>query len=158
MFGEQMLLGSVLVILSVILHVAALVTLARVLTHSAEKGFFQPGTRSTVVLLAAVVLVIVGIHTVEAWVWAIVYLLLGEFDALHQALYFSVVTSTTLGYGDLTLSSRWQLLGTFEAMGGLILFGTSTAFLISCMRRMLEPLLPAESATAHAAASERAPD
>ena len=158
MFGEQMLLGSILVILSVILHVMALVTLARILARIAQRELFQPGTHSTVIILAAVVLGIVGIHTVEAWVWASVYLLLGEFDDLSQALYFSVVTSTTLGYGDLILSSRWQLLGTFEAMGGLILFGTSTAFLISCMRRMLEPLLPGNPAAAQGAMKRRATD
>ena len=70
--------------------------------------------------------------------WAIIYLQLGEFEVLTDALYFSVVTSTTLGYGDIVLSSKWQLLGTFEAMGGLILFGTSTAFLLNVMRRLFD--------------------
>ncbi len=73
-------------------------------------------------------------HTVSAWAWAFVYLVLGEFSELTQALYFSVVTATTLGYGDLTLSEEWQLLGSFEAMGGLVLFGASTAFLLGVTR------------------------
>ena len=62
----------------------------------------------------------------------------GEFDQLAKALYFSVVTSTTLGYGDVTLSESWQLLATFEAMGGLILFGASTAFMLAVMRKLFE--------------------
>ena len=49
-----------------------------------------------------------------------VYLALGEFRALETALYSSVVTATTLGYGELVLSERWRLLSTFEAMGGLM--------------------------------------
>ena len=84
-------------------------------------------------MLSVTVLIIIFIHTVEAWVWAIIYIKLGEFEELGKALYFSVVTSTALGYGDITLSKRWQLLSTFEAMGGLLLFGTSTAFLIGFM-------------------------
>ena len=57
---------------------------------------------------------------------------------MKDALYFSVVTSTTLGYGDMLLSERWRLLSTFEAMGGLILFGVSTAYLLALLRRFLD--------------------
>ena len=96
------------------------------------------GGRHIIAILAVEMLVIIGIHTIEAWVWAVVYIALGEFSDLQQSLYFSVVTSTTLGYGDITLSPRWQLLGTFEAMGGLVLFGASTAFIIASMRRLFE--------------------
>lgn len=84
-------------------------------------------------LLDFTVLIIIGIHTVEAWAWAFIYLELGEFEELSKALYFSVVTCKALGYGDITLSERWRLLSTFEAMGGLLLFGTSTAFLVGFM-------------------------
>jgi hypothetical protein len=52
--------------------------------------------------------------------------------------YFSVVTATTLGYGDVTLSEQWQLLGTFEAMAGLMLFGTSTIFFLAAMQRLFQ--------------------
>lgn len=83
-------------------------------------------------------LTIVGIHTVEAWGWAAIYYALGEFTEFERSLYFSVVTATTLGYGDITLSDRWQLLSTFEAMGGLLLFGASTAFLLGVMRHLFE--------------------
>ncbi len=65
-------------------------------------------------------------------------MVLGEFDSIERALYFSIVTSTTLGYGDITLSEQWQLLSTFEAMGGLILFGATTAFLLGVMRDIFE--------------------
>ena len=54
--------------------------------------------------------------------------------SLRPAVYFSVVTATTFGYGDITLSDQWQLLGSFEAMGGLILFGAGTALLVEVMR------------------------
>ncbi len=61
------------------------------------------------------------------------------------ALYFSVVTSSTLGYGDITLTGRWQLLANFEAMGGLILFGASTAFLNAITRSWFSHLSEPES-------------
>ena len=47
------------------------------------------------------------------------------------------MTATTLGYGDLTLSEPWRLLGVFEAMTGLMLFGASTAAVFQLMVRTL---------------------
>ena len=87
-------------------------------------------------------LVLLTIHTIEAWCWAFVYLALGEFATIEDALYFSVVTSTTLGYGDVVLSDGWRLLSTFEAMGGLILFAVSAAYLLALLKRFLDPAGP----------------
>lgn len=126
-----------MILAAVIFHVTALIYLASLLEHvsNALKKKLSPRAHGTA-LLAVAVLIIIGIHTIEAWGWAVLFVSLGEFADSERALYFSVVTSTTLGYGDITLSERWQLLGTFEAMGGLILFGASTAFLLELMRRI----------------------
>ena len=78
------------------------------------------------------------IHTIGIWIWALVYIQMGEFGDLASALYFFTVTATTLGFGNLFLSPDWQLLAAFEAMGGLILFGASTAFLLSMMGHPLK--------------------
>ena len=136
--SKQLILGSVMILTTSMFHVLALVTLARLLKRAAKLAFFASNTRLTIGLLTISILFIVGIHTIEAWLWAAVYISVGEFDQLAKALYFSVVTSTTLGYGDVTLSESWQLLATFEAMGGLILFGASTAFMLAVMRKLFE--------------------
>lgn len=136
MFGSQLMLGAILISISVVFHVVTLIflfdTLKKVLPHVEH---LHRIARVTMLMVGSVVVIIL-IHTVEAWTWAAVYLYLGEFDNLQQSLYFSVVTATTLGYGDIVLSERWQLLATFEAMGGLILFGVSTAFLLELMRHL----------------------
>ena len=136
----QLVLGTAMIVVTIIFHVAGLVYLASLLKRIGPSLESMDGKVSTVSLLTVSVLVIVGIHTTEAWGWATLFLYLGEFAELNRALYFSVVTSTTLGYGDIELSERWQLLGTFEAMGGLILFGASTAFLLALMRGLFEEI------------------
>lgn len=136
MFNGQLLLGTLVIVVTAVFHVACLVGLANLLRRLGTSAKFSPNKAGMMYLLSISVLVIIGIHTVEAWGWAVIYYSVGEFTDLKQALYFSVVTSTTLGYGDITLSDRWQLLSTFEAMGGLILFGASTAFLFALMRRL----------------------
>ncbi|MBT5218882.1 MAG: two pore domain potassium channel family protein [Woeseia sp.] len=108
------------------------------LKRVSTSGKLGGGNSEIIFLLAIAVLFIIGVHTVEAWSWAAIYLSIGEFSELPEALYFSVVTLTSLGYGDVTLSSQWQILGTFEAMGGLILFGASTAFLLGLMRKLFD--------------------
>ena len=138
MFGGQLLLGTLMIAGTVIFHVTALVYLANFLKRQSHIVARFKNMVATTYLMIVTVFTIICIHTIEAWSWAALFIYLGEFSELKQALYFSVVTSTTLGYGDVTLSERWQLLGTFEAMGGLILFGTSTAFLLGLMRRLFE--------------------
>lgn len=134
----QLSLGTVMIVATVIFHVACLVYLAKWLRRTAPGIGSANAPHRVIFRLVATALVIIAIHTVEAWSWAGLYIALGEFTDLTRALYFSVVTSTTLGYGDITLTERWQLLGTFESMGGLILFGASTAFLIGIMRHMFD--------------------
>lgn len=130
MFNNQMLIGTSMIIVNVVFHVTALVFLIKILrrltisTRVAYTAFW------TVCFLSISVLFIVVVHTVEAWGWAAIYYALGEFTEFNQSLYFSVVTATSLGYGDIVLSDRWQLLSTFEAMGGLILFGVTVTFFL----------------------------
>ena len=112
--------------------------LAGLLKRAGTNEKLGEGNIKIIFLFATALLFSIGIHTVEAWSWAAIYLSIGEFSDLPEALYFSVVTLTSLGYGDITLSSQWQILGTFEAMAGLILFGASTAFLLGLMRKLLD--------------------
>lgn len=138
LFGVEFWLGTGMAVAVSVFHAVALVQLARFL--SAERHFLERrhvAIRIIVVVLTAI-LSMLFVHSAEVWAWAGLYMYLGEFDSMERALYFSGVTATTLGYGDITLSLRWQLLSTFEAMSGLILFGATTAFLISFIQRLIE--------------------
>ena len=78
------------------------------------------------------------VHLVEALVWATTFLHLpadAPFESFEEALYFSLVTFTTLGYGDITLDPGVRLLSGFAAMNGILLFGASTAFFFSVLQR-----------------------
>ena len=56
-------------------------------------------------------------------------------DSLEEATYFSFVTFTTLGYGDVVLSDRWRLLSSLEAANGIIMFGWTTAVVMAVVQR-----------------------
>jgi len=77
------------------------------------------------------------VSVLEASLWAAVYVGLGAIQDFAEALYFSVVTFTTLGYGDVTLGDRWRLLASIEAAGGSITFGWTTALIVATLQRMV---------------------
>lgn len=55
---------------------------------------------------------------------------------LHSALYFSAVTYTTTGYGDLVLPTEWRLVGGGEALTGILMCGWSAAVFFAVVSRM----------------------
>ena len=85
-------------------------------------------------LVGEVVLVIAMVSILEALLWAVAYMALGEIKDLEPAFYFSMVTFTTLGYGDIVLDESWRLLASFEAATGIIMFGWTTAILIAVVQ------------------------
>ena len=87
-------------------------------------------------LVIVVVIFIFVIHAAEIWVYALSFVAVGAIADFGNALYFSTVTFASLGYGDIVLSKDWRLFGAIEAANGLILFGWSTAFLISLTRQL----------------------
>ncbi len=91
----------------------------------------------------------------EASLWAAVYMLTGAFQDFEAALYFSTVTFTTLGYGDVVLDERWRLMASFEAANGIIIFGLSTAVVVATVQRVYFGAEPARHRNAGPGNSQR---
>ena len=87
-------------------------------------------------MVSGVVILMFLASVLEVLVWAITYLALNAIQGLEKALYFSTVTFTTLGYGDIVLAEQWRLLASFEAANGIIMFGWSTAIIIAVVRHV----------------------
>ncbi len=73
-------------------------------------------------------------HLVDVFIWAVVFVLCGEFRRLAPAFYSSATLYTTLGYGDAVMSLSWKMLGPFETADGMLMFGLSTAIAISVIQ------------------------
>ena len=79
-------------------------------------------------------------HTLEVFVWALAYALVGAAPDGSDLLYFAFVNYTTLGYGDVVPVQAWRLIGPMTAMNGIFMFGWSTAVLFEVLRKTLEHL------------------
>jgi len=95
-------------------------------------------TRSSVV--AALILVMFVTTLIEASVWAATYTLVGAIPEFQKALYFSTVTYTTLGYGDIVLAEPWRLLSALQAASGIIMFGWTTALIVVAIQLVSQSL------------------
>jgi hypothetical protein len=132
------LIGAILVIITVILHAVGTTGWLRVLgrRYADEEGLVRAG--KTLQALIGTVIVLLVLHTLQIIVWAYAYLAIvpaGELDSFEVAVYFSFVTFTTLGYGDITLSEGWRLLSGIQALNGIMLVGWSTAMLFAVVQK-----------------------
>ena len=104
------------------------------------RGDYKPHEYGRVILPLTVLMIgsigIIAIHTLEIWLWALIYLELGTFSSFEDALYFSTVTYASIGYGDLLLPHQWRIFGAIEGAAGIIMLGISTAYLVSLLTRV----------------------
>jgi voltage-gated potassium channel Kch len=76
------------------------------------------------------------VHLIEITLWALFYTWKKGMPDLQSALYFSSVTYTTTGYGDLVLPKEWRLVGGVEALTGILMCGWSTGFFFAIVSRI----------------------
>ena len=76
-------------------------------------------------------------NIVQVAFWALLYTALGAFADFETAAYFSGVTFTSLGYGDVVLPGRLRLLGPLQAANGLMMFGITTALFIAAVQNAI---------------------
>jgi voltage-gated potassium channel Kch len=93
----------------------------------------------TIRLLIVVAVWVLLLHLVEIAAWAALYLWSGAIADLASALYFSAVTYTTTGYGDIVLPQSWRIDGAMEALTGILMCGWSTGFFFAVVSRFHEP-------------------
>jgi len=128
-----------LVAATVGIHAAGTHALIRSLTRrfADTGGMIKPHKTLSAVIWTAIVLLV--LHVIEIQLWALAYLFLvpgDQMDTLEEAVYFSFVTYTTLGYGDITLAQHdWRILSGVEALDGILLAGWSTALLFVVVQR-----------------------
>lgn len=87
-------------------------------------------------LLIRVACWLVLLHLLEISLWALLYAWGHAIPDVNSALYFSSVTYTTVGYGDVVLPEGWRLAGGVEALTGILMCGWSTAFIFAILSRI----------------------
>jgi hypothetical protein len=98
----------------------------------------NPSFWSSLVVIKGVMLLLVAGNLAQVAIWALLFLLLGEFQDFSSAFYHSSVNFATLGYGDIVMSEKHKLLGPIEGINGVLMIGVSTAALMSAFQGALK--------------------
>ena len=88
--------------------------------------------------LLVVMLVMMLGTLVQIALWGILFITLGEFTDLYEAVYHSAVNFASLGYGDFVMSTNWKLLGPLEACCGVLMLGMTAAALMAILQQMIK--------------------
>ena len=93
----------------------------------------------------------VFVHLLQISVWAFHYRWDGALPDLALAFYFSAVTYTTTGYGDVVLPTDWRLVGGVEALTGILMCGLSTGLFLAVFTKifLLNPKTSRAEGAAH---------
>jgi voltage-gated potassium channel len=75
---------------------------------------------------------IFAIHTAEIWLYALLYVLLGALGSFEVALYFSTITYSSVGYGDVRLGHEWRILGAIKGATGILMIVGQPHFSSQC--------------------------
>ena len=94
---KQIVWGSLVLSLCLLIHIVFIVSAIRLLPHIAARfaGAMQ-SVRISAVLCGGLG-IIVAAHTVQIWIWATSFVALGALPDIGEAIYFALVTYTTLG-------------------------------------------------------------
>jgi len=126
------------VVSTIFVHALAVGATVKFVRHEIRRG--RAGTSFWIdfAIVALTMLFVLVAHLIEIALWAVLFVVVGEFSEFATAYYHSAVNYTTLGYGDLIMTPSWRLLGPLEAANGAVMFGVSTAMIFTVILRVTQ--------------------
>lgn len=134
--SEQIFWGSLYLGVCFLIEILLLIWCVVVVGKLLDRWENYKPILATVSAISVALAFIIFTHTVQVWIWALVWVSRDVLPDWNSALYFSMVTFTTLGYGDIVLGQGLRIFGAFASVTGLLAFGLSTAFLVALMTRI----------------------
>jgi hypothetical protein len=134
---------------TIAIHATGIVVIGRrtvrwTLSPNRKNAKIIAGIPQTIGLIVAVAISLAILHGIESFAWAVVYVWLGAIAAPSDAVLYSIDSMTTRGSSGLNMETQWRMMGALESADGMLLFGISTAFLFTIMRRMARAFIFAD--------------
>ena len=129
----NLLVGIPVMVLCLVLQAVFVSTNVRYFARSRLARETRWSQWQEILLLSVVMLLMLVSNLAQMVIWALLFLVIGEFSDFTTALYHSAVNFVTLGYGDIVMSDRWRFLGPLESVNGILMFGISTAVMTAAV-------------------------
>jgi hypothetical protein len=131
---RQFLVSMAVSICNIAIHAVVMAAVLQAARAANERVTSRPSVR-LIAVMAVTVSVLMVAHIAEVVAWAFAYAIVDVAPPDTDLIYFAFVNYTTLGYGDVTPSKRWLLLGPMTAMNGVLLFGWSSAVIFAILQK-----------------------
>jgi len=148
--GEMMpspiaIVSSLLVALAatlgtLVIHGLVVHTIIMTLRRDLKRGVLGGRLWVNLTFIMGVTLLAFAGHLGEIALWAFALNRSGAVADIRAAIYSSAGSYTTLG-SDIVLPPQWKLMGPFEAVCGMLMFGVSTAFIFAVIQRLIHARL-----------------
>ena len=138
MIFRNLLIGLPVMLLCMVVQVAVAFWCVRYFVRQIRSATAQAGSLYGLRPLLVAMLVMMLGTVVQIVLWGVLFVVLGEFDELYEAIYHSAVNFASLGYGDIVMSKHWKLLGPLEACCGVLMLGMTAAALMAILQQMIK--------------------
>jgi hypothetical protein len=135
--GLPLIVSVITIFATILIHALAVIAIVHLIRRQHRLGRIGLGFRQDVVIACIASLLMGTAHLFEIAIWALEFVLCGEFANFGGAFYHSAMNYTTLGYGDVVMTPAWKLLGPLEAADGMLMFGLSTAIIVAVIQLMI---------------------
>lgn len=132
----QIALGSVLMAGTILLAGITVWLLETIIEKHATWFLREP--RRLKLMAAVMCMSLWSLLTISGgvWLWGTTFYHMQAFATLEESIYFTLVSFTTLGYGDVLLPKEYRILGGLAAVNGMLNIGVLTALLIETIRTL----------------------
>lgn len=88
----------------------------------------------TITFLTRMIITMLLVHFLEAAIFAMFYVIKSGFNSFSTAIYFSLTSYATIGYGDELLPESLRIIGAAEGLIGTLLVSWTVALLVKCLQ------------------------
>ena len=135
---SNFLIGLPAMLICLVMQVTVAFWCVRYYVRQAAGGPARPGFLAGIRPLLVAMLVMMVANFLQIALWGALFLWLGEFGELYEAIYHSAVNFTSLGYGDVVMSKERKLLGPLEAVNGVLMLGMTAAALMAILQHLIK--------------------
>jgi len=133
---SALLVGLAATFGTIVVHGFVVHTIVMGLRRNLQRGLLGARIWVNMTFVTAVTLLALVGHLVEIVLWGFTLEASGAVADIGAAIYSSAGSYTTSG-SDIALPPQWKLLGPFEAVDGMLMFGVSTAFIFAVVNRLI---------------------
>src|SRR5271170_6053635 len=133
---SSLLVGLPATLGTILIHGFVVRTIVTGLRRNLQRGLIGMRIWLNLTFVMSATLIALAGHLLAIALWAFALNLCGAVADISAAIYSSAGSYTTSG-SDIILPTRWKLLGPFEAVSGMLMFGITTALIFTVIQRLI---------------------